>query len=333
MSIVERAMQKAQLKAQEQAAHESVAPVPPPVEPVAEAPSRPASPAFVESSRRVEAPAAEPDRAHGVDLASLTARDLKPLVFINIDQLRLEGRLPADQMARQVDEEMRRIKWPLLAAVAGRGGANPARNNIVQVTSALPAEGKTFTSLNLALSIARDRDMRVILVDGDVARPGLTPTLGLTDYRGLNDVLDDQEMDVSDVTYQTSVPGLFFVPAGKWHDQSPEFFAGARMQQVLEALSRRAGQGIVIFDSPPLLATNEAQVASRYAGQVLLVVRADHTEQRAVLDAISLIDKPTPVCAVLNRVEASALSKYYGQYYYGYGYGDGRSGGSGKGNA
>jgi Mrp family chromosome partitioning ATPase len=193
-------------------------------------------------------------------------------------------------------------------------------------------EGKTFTSLNLALSIARDREMRVILVDGDVARPGLTPTLGLADYRGLNDVLEDQDLDVSEVTYQTSVAGLFFVPAGKWHDQSPEFFAGARMQQVLEAFSQRAGPGVVIFDSPPLLATNEAQGASRYAGQVLLVVRADYTEQRAVLDAISLIDKLTPVCAVLNRVEASRSASITASTTTAMVAGGG-SGGSRKGNA
>jgi receptor protein-tyrosine kinase len=261
------------------------------------------------------------DRPDAVDIASLTARDLKPVVHLDVDQLRLERRLPPEELARQIDEEMRRVKWPLLAAIAGRGGVAAARNNVIQVTSALPAEGKTFTSLNLALSIARDREMRVILVDGDVARPGLTPTLRLKSHRGLNDVLDDQALDVSEVTYQTSVPGLFFVPAGKWHDQSPEFFAGSRMQQVLEALSQRAGQGVVIFDSPPLLATNEAQVASRYAGQVLLVVRADQTEQRAVLDALALLEKGTPISAVLNRVEASTLSKYYGQYYYGYGYG------------
>ena len=69
----------------------------------------------------------------------------------------------------------------------------PARNNVVLVTSALPGEGKTFTSLNLALSIVRDREMRVVLVDGDVARPGLTPALGLEGRPGLNDALEDDE--------------------------------------------------------------------------------------------------------------------------------------------
>ena len=98
-------------------------------------------------------------------------------------------------------------------------------------------------------------------------------------------------------------------------------------------MSRRVGNGVVILDSPPLLATNEAQAATRFVGQVLLVVRADDTEQQAVLDAIALVDKSTPVSAVLNRVEASLLSRYYGQYYYGYGYGYGRPDEPGKGNA
>jgi Mrp family chromosome partitioning ATPase len=81
------------------------------------------------------------------------------------------------------------------------------------------------------------------------------------------------------------------------------------------------GNGVIILDSPPLLATNEAQVATRLAGQVLLVVHADSTPQRAVQDALALVDKDATVSAVLNRCKPSALSRYYGHYYYGYGYG------------
>jgi exopolysaccharide/PEP-CTERM locus tyrosine autokinase len=251
-------------------------------------------------------------------------------------QLRESGRLPSADMSRQVDEEMRRIKWPLLNAIAGRERELPARNNVVLVTSAVPGEGKTFTSLNLALSIARDREMRVVLVDGDVARPGLTPSLGLDGRVGLTDVLESTTMDVSEVTYQTDVQGLFFVPAGRWNEQSPEYFAGSRMPQVIQDLSMRVGNGVIVFDSPPMLATNEAQALTRYVGQVLMVVRADDTEQQAVLDALRLVDKSTIVQAVLNRVSRSVMSRYYGQYYYGYGYGRGASGAekdSGKGNA
>jgi len=269
--------------------------------------------------------------ARGGDDSSLTSRDLKQIVHLDAARLAADGRLPSADMSYQTEDEIRRIKWPLLKAIAGHDGAAPTRNNVILVTSAVPNEGKTFMSLNLALSIVRDREMRVILVDGDVARPGLTPTLGLEGRPGLNDVLDDASLDVSEVTYQTDVEGLFFIPAGKWHEHSPEFFAGSRMPQIFESLSRRVGNGVIILDSPPLLATNEAQAATRFVGQVLLVVRADDTEQQAVKDAIALVDKSTPISAVLNRVQASAMSRYYGQYYYGYGYGRGQR--PGKGNA
>ena len=91
------------------------------------------------------------------------------------------------------------------------------------------------------------------------------------------------------------------------------------MQAVVDQLCARVSSGVVIVDSPPVLATNEAQVITRYAGQVLMVVRADSTEQRVLTEALSLIDKSRPVSAVLNRVEPSLVSRYYSHYYYGYG--------------
>ena len=336
MSIVERALQKAQAKAKADAvtppAPESVVP-PTATEPPADTFASPAAPSFG---------TAPPPTAFSppptADL-SLTSRDLKAIVHLDVERLREVGRLPSLAMAAQTEDEFRRIKWPLLKAIEGRDGVPRARNNVVLVTSALPGEGKTFASLNLALSIVRDRELRVVLVDGDVARPGLTPSLGLEGRPGLIDALQDTNRDPSTITYQTDVDGLFFVPAGTYNAHAPEFFAGSHMPVLIDALSRRVGRGVVIFDSPPLLATNEAQVATRFAGQVLLVVRAAETEQQAVLDAIALVDKEAPVTAVLNRCKPSLLSRYYGQYYYGYGHGYGASYGrardepTGKGNA
>ena len=306
MSIVEKALQKARKDAQ---------------------------PAAREDDASAVAPQPLPDRSQEalpqVDASGATARDLKPIVELDFDRLRDAGRLPPASLARQTDDEIRRIKWPLLQNIAA------ARNNAILVTSALPEEGKSFVSLNLALSIVRDRELRVILVDGDVARPGLTPALGLSNAPGLNDVLDDPGMDVADVTYRTTVKGLFFVPAGKYHERAPELLAGSRMERLFQELTARVGHGVIIVDSPPLLSTNEAQVATRYAGQVLLVVRADSTEQRAVRDAVALVDKSTPVAAVLNQVRSSPLSRYYGHYYYRQGYGrdDQPTVDTGKGNA
>ena len=314
MSIIERALKKAQGQGKQVAdSKEADA-----ARPVAGLDSAGSVPVLKADSMAVDV-RPEPPRKPPVSDDSRTARDLKRIVEIDYSKLRDEGRMPSEYSAHQTEEEMRRIKWPLLSALAGRGGSPAARNQVVLVTSAEPAEGKSYTALNLALSIVRDREMRVILVDGDVALPGITPTLGLEGAVGLIDVLEDPGKDINDVIYRTTVDGLFFVPAGKWNALSPELIAGSRMPQVMQELGDRVGNGVVIFDPPPLLATNEAQVATRYVGHVLMVVRADRTEQRAVLDALALVDKSTPVRTVLNGVEASLLSKYYGHYYYGYG--------------
>lgn len=314
MSIIERALKKAQQQGK---------PVGDPTEAAAArlvaGPDSAGSVPSLEAETMTLAVRPEPTPRQPVNDDSRTARDLKRIVEIDYSKLRDEGRMPPEYSSHQTEEEMRRIKWPLLSALAGRGGSPAARNQIVLVTSAEPAEGKSYTAMNLALSIVRDREMRVILVDGDVALPGITPTLGLEGAAGLIDVLDDPGKDINDVVYRTTVDGLFFVPAGKWNSHSPELIAGSRMPQIMQDLGDRVGNGVVIFDSPPLLATNEAQVATRYVGHVLMVVRADRTEQRAVLDALALVDKSTPVSTVLNGVEASLLSKYYGHYYYGYG--------------
>jgi len=311
MSIIERALQKAQRQSKpaalaqpESIAGEARAPVPADHA----APHEPMLPPAQTQVSRETATEESP-----------TAADMKRIVEIDFERLRSLGRLPPVHSGQQTEEEIRRIKWPLLSAIAGRGPATPAKNKVILVTSAEPAEGKSYVALCLALSIVRDREMRVILVDGDVARPSLTPALDLEGAPGLNDVLADTSMDVNDVTYRTTVDGLFFLPAGRWHEHSPELIAGTRMPNILDDLSRRVGAGVVILDSPPLLATNEAQAATGYAGQVLLVVRAVETEQRAVLDALALVDKSTPVRAVLNGVEGSMLSRYYGHRDYNYG--------------
>jgi receptor protein-tyrosine kinase len=308
MAIIERAVEIAQ-------SHGKAGELPSPVARVESAPA--AMPEQTRAQPGLQGPSSKPRTD-----SSLTARDFKRIVQIDVDRLRESGRLPSAEAARRTEDEIRRIKWPLLAAISGRAGKEAVRNNVILVTSALPGEGKTFTALNLALSIVRDRELRVILVDADVERPGLTPALGLEGNPGLNDVLEDTSREIDSVTYRTDVEGLFVVPAGKWHDQAPEFFAGSRMPQIIEELIRRVGNGVVVLDSPPLLATNEAQVVTRYAGQVLFVVKADDTEQRAVREAIALVDQSASVSAVLNRVQPSAIGRYYGHYHYAYGNGD-----------
>ena len=300
MSIVEKALQKAQIKTERAATRDAAAPQ--------ELPDLGQGP---------------PPRGTAAPLPETIAHRAKPAhggnVVLDFVQLRQDGRLAPEALMHQTEEEFRRIKWPLLNAIAHREGARPAANNMVLVTSAIPGEGKTFNALNLALSIARDRDLEVLLVDGDVAQPSLTASLGLTGRPGVTNLLRDTTMVLADVVYSTNIPQLEVVPAGVRQDNAAELLASARMQAVVDQLCARVSSGVVIVDSPPILATNEAQVITRYAGQVLMVVRADSTEQRVLTEALSLIDKSRPVSAVLNRVEPSMVSRYYSHYYYGYG--------------
>lgn len=295
MSIVEKALQKAQAKTERAAGSGTAQP---------------------EDTRSATVP--DPT---GSTIASRTpsvdARGGQ--VIIDVDRLRSEGRLAPAGLAQKTEDEFRRVKWPVLDAAARREGVAAAASNVVLVTSAIPGEGKTFTALNLALSIARERDRDVLLVDGDVAKPSLSLALGLRSKPGLTDLLVDEGLDVADVVHPTNIEGLSLVAAGASRDNAPELLSSDRMRTVIEALSARVPSGIVIFDSPPVLATNEAQVLSRYAGQVLLVILSDSTEQRMVTEALGLIDRNRPVNAVLNRVEPSLLSRYYSYYYYGYG--------------
>jgi protein-tyrosine kinase len=294
MSIVERALQKAQSKRtqNEQA---------PPREDIAQTPQTAQSAPGPVEPRYLE------DGSAG------------DVVQIDIARLRSQGRLAPEALSHQTEEEFRRIKWPVLGAIVGREGVAPAPNNIVLVTSAIPGEGKTFNALNLALSIAREPDLQVLLVDGDVAQPALSGSLGLSGKPGLTDLVADPSLDPGSVTHPTSVERLYVLPAGSRRDNAPELLASSRMAEVMAQLSSRITPGVVLFDSPPILATNEAQVLSRYAGQILMVVMADATEQRVVTEALALLDRSKPVSAVLNRVESSLVSRYYSHYYYGYG--------------
>ena len=306
MSIVEKALQKAQAKTERPAGQEGPVPAAAAIPDAGKAPPQVTTRAPITPAVQATAP----HRARPAGGGS---------VVLDFVQLRQDGRLAPEALTHQTEEEFRRIKWPLLNAIAHREGARPAVNNIVLVTSAIPGEGKTFNALNLALSIARDRDLDVLLVDGDVAQPSLTASLGLAGRPGITNLLRDTALVLDDIVYATNIPQLEIVPAGARQDNAPELLSSARMEAVVAALCARASPGVVIVDSPPVLATNEAQVMTRYAGQVLMVVRADSTEQRVLAEALSLVDRARPVSAVLNRVEPSLVSRYYSHYYYGYG--------------
>lgn len=215
----------------------------------------------------------------------------------------------------QLAAQFRRIKRPIIAGAFGRTGQGLTHGNIVMVASAVPGEGKSFTSLNLALSIAREKDVNVVLVDADVAKRHLSEMLGLKGERGLIDVVSEDSNDLEDVLVRTEFPSLSVLPAGRLSDHATELLSSARMQQAITELGSRLPNRIVIMDSPPVLLTTEARALAEIAGQIILVVRAGVTPHAVLADAIAQLPGKHSISLVLNQSTAAASSSYY----YGYG--------------
>jgi len=223
---------------------------------------------------------------------------------------------PEDE-ERRIAEEYRLIKRPLLKAIAREDAGK--LGNVVVVTSAVPGEGKTFTSINLALSLALERDLQVVVIDGDVAKRDITHLFGLDEEPGLLDAAGATNIGLEQAIFRTDVASLYVMPAGNQHLEATEILASERTATLLAQLSA-APRRIVLIDSPPLLATTEAGVLASLAGQVVLVVKASETPQNVVTSAIETIAEDKPVSLVLNQV-LSVPERHYGYYYGGYGYG------------
>lgn len=215
-------------------------------------------------------------------------------------------------------EEYRNIKRPLVNNAFGKGSEGITRSNLILITSSLPGEGKTFTAINLALSIANERDKQVLLIDGDVARPSVSKVLGIQTEPGLIDYLESDDVAFSDIQINTTMPGLRIIPAGKQHKYSTELLSSNKMAAFVDELSSRYPDRIVIFDSPPLLAATQGEILARLVGQVVLVVEAEKTMQSVVMESVDKLANCDVVLALFNKSKRNIDGDYYG---YGYGYG------------
>jgi receptor protein-tyrosine kinase len=220
-----------------------------------------------------------------------------------------------------IAEEYRTIKRPLLMNIAGKGAAEVDNINVIMVTSALQGEGKTFTSINLALSIAMELDKTVLFIDADISNSSAATLLGINDDRaGLIDVLEDKGVSIGDAMLQTNLPNLRIIPAGHVHDNSNELLASQNMDSLIRDLSNRYSDRVIIVDTPPLLQTTEASILANLMGQIIVVVEAEKTSREAVDEALQHIGGDKIVSMLLNKNKKHHLRKY-GGYGYGYGYG------------
>jgi protein-tyrosine kinase len=236
----------------------------------------------------------------------------------DFDLVRLSaaGFITPDAPRSQLANEFRVIKRPLLSNVKGKSPTPIARPNLIMITSAMPGEGKSFAALNLAVSVAMELDSTVLLVDGDVAQPSLSRILELPPSKGLIEVLSDNRVTLSDVILRTNIDKLSILPAGAPHERNTELLASDAMNELLNEMSMRYPDRIVIFDSPPLLPTTESRVLATHMGQIVVVVEAQKTTQGKVAQALATIEECPVVMTVLNKASRSEVGDYYGYYSY-----------------
>ncbi len=216
-------------------------------------------------------------------------------------------------------DEFRALKRTL-ANNAMAKAPNPIRRaNIILVTSALPGEGKTYCAINLAMSLAAQVDNRVLLIDADVVKPALSQRLNMPPHRGLLDLLTDQPTPMCDVILRTNIPKFSIIPSSVPRSDSAERVSSAAMDRLLDEMSQRYADRLIVIDAPPLLLTNESRILASLAGQVVMVVEAGKTTHRAVQNAYEAVAQCPVVLSILNK-RSQAMAGYGYGYAYGYGY-------------
>lgn len=218
-------------------------------------------------------------------------------------------------IGREIHDDYRRIKRPLVANASGRNKAMVERGNLILVTSSVPGEGKSYTSVNLALSISQEMDNTVLLVDCDVAKQGVSRILGIENMSGLVDVLEKDDLNIGDVMLQTDIPNFRVVSAGKQHEYVAELLSSYRMSDLVNELASRYSDRIIILDGPPLLPTPQTQILAGLVGQVVFVIEAGKTPQALVEEALEMLPEEQAVGLVLNKNEGLSGSGYYYGYY------------------
>ena len=247
-----------------------------------------------------------------------TTKTNKETINLNDKRLSERGFIYGHKAAHHIQEEFRHIKRKLINNAFGPAAKTLKHSNLIMVSSSNPNEGKTFISINLALSIALEQDKTVLLIDADVLRPSIHRELEFESKQGLLEYLLDEVTSISDVIYNTNIPNLKLIPAGKPHHLTNELLASKKMATLADELAQRYPDRLVIFDCPPILGVTETPVLSSLVGQAVVVVEESKTKLDSVKKAVSQLNEDIAIGFVMNKTIRSKKDEYG---YYGYGYG------------
>jgi capsular exopolysaccharide synthesis family protein len=182
----------------------------------------------------------------------------------------------------------------------------------ILITSTIAEEGKTLISANLAVTLARKRQQKVLLVDGDLRRPTLAQQFGLNKLAGLSEWLKSDAGSAPNI-YHLAEPGCWFLPAGRPPDNPLELMQSGRLSELLDQLS--AMFDWILIDSPPVLPLADSSVWTRLVDGVLLVAREGKTEKRQLKRGLQVLEQSRLLGIILNSCTNADHSNYYQRYH------------------
>lgn len=278
---------------------------------------------MIEQMPNLPKPSAPPKRpdsstSSGIGAAKPKAASKRKVQEIDLVALREAGYITPDMPPNLMSEEFRIIKRSILLSAFSKGDKKVKNGNVVLVTSSNPGEGKSFCAINLALSIATEQDTTVLLIDADFSKPEVLNRLGVSGGRGLMDVVADENMDVGDCLIRTNIPNLVLLPAGRQHNLTTELLASERMANIAHEIGERYPDRLVIFDSPPVLASSAASVLALYMGQIVFVIEAEKTTEPQIKESLGMVSACDNISLLLNKTRYSGSNKKFATYY-GYG--------------
>jgi protein-tyrosine kinase len=276
----------------------------------------------------LEPPSAE---APELDLPAADAdlREPDPATALTVPPTPEPGRMPPLDMAAleksglvvghkvrtRISEEFRITVGHLLRSMQANYSPGRGAPNVIMITSARPGEGKSFSSLNLAGSIAQHTQREVLLMDVDAKQRSISSQLGLTDRPGLLDLSNNPSLRIEDVIIKTSIPHLSLMPVGSGQSGGLDITQTRPVTTLVERIARRFPNSVVLLDAPPCLSTSDPSTLAPFVGQIVLVVEAERTQRNEVIAALDLIKSCPSVTLMLNKIRLTT-SYTFGAYHY-----------------
>jgi len=247
------------------------------------------------------------------------------ILDLDFHELARNGFYNNNDRSTQLALELRAVKRRLLRRIGylRASGERQAyrtpgkQRNLILVTSTRAGEGKTFTAINLALSLALEDNIETLLVDADLARPKVRDRLGLPSIPGLSDRLNNPRLSVGGLGWRLNQAPLSILPEGSRHERPTDLFGSPEAQRLWTEIAMEKSDRLIILDAPPVLAATDAVVMAKYVDEIVFVVEANSTPEPAVAAAIDELMEINPnISVMLNRCQIGAGGAHYGSYEY-----------------